>query len=165
MSKISLRYRQLKDARRFLEILLNPNFKYVTVKAKTLRDEERWLRGCPAKRRKNQEWNYAILLDGLVVGAIGIKINQFRKHIGEIGYFVAEEYWGRGITTRAVRLVEKEAFKKLGITRLEIVMRPENLASERVAVKSGYRKEGRLKKFDRDKKGRLRDFWLYAKTL
>jgi len=165
MSNISLRYQQLKDARQFLKILRNPNFLYLAVKAKTLQDEEKWLRACPAKRRKNLEWNYAILLDGLVIGAIGIKINQFRKHIGEIGYFVAEEYWGRGITTQAVKLVEQKAFKKLGLSRLEIVMRAENYASERVAIKNNYRKEGKLRKLAKDRQGIWRDFWLYAKVL
>ena len=164
MLKVSLRYPRLKDAARFLEILNNPNFKYLSVKVKTLKDEEKWLRALPLKRRKNIEWNYAILGDGKVVGAIGLKINQFRKHIAEIGYFVEEKYWGQGITTRAVKLLEAEAFKKLGISRLEIVMRPENPGSERVAIKNNYQKEGLLRKLEKDKQGKLRDHWLYAKV-
>ncbi|MFA5154944.1 MAG: GNAT family N-acetyltransferase [Patescibacteria group bacterium] len=164
MAQISLRYQQLKDARIFWRILNNPHFRYMSVKAKTLREEEAWLRANPAKRRQNREWNYAILLDGAVVGAIGIKINRFRPQIGEIGYFVAEEYWGWGITTRAVKLAEEIAFKRLRLHRLEIMMRPENLASERVAIKNKYRKEGRLKHLEQDGQGRWRDFWLYAKV-
>lgn len=162
--KISIRYSRLKDASRFFAILSNPNFKYLSVSVKTLKDEEKWLRTCPNKRRKNIEWNYAILGAGRVIGAVGIKINRARPHIGEIGYFLAEEYWGRGITTRAVKLVEREAFTKLGISRLEIVMRPENLGSERVAIKNNYQKEGLLRKFDKDKQGKFRNFWLYAKV-
>lgn len=45
-------------------------------------------------------------------------------------------------------------------------MRPENKASERVAIKSGYLKEGKLKKLVEDRRtGEKKDVWLYAKTL
>jgi len=81
--KISIRYSRLKDAPRFFAILSNPNFKYLNVRVKTLKDEEKWLRACPDKRRKNMEWNYAILGAGRVIGAVGIKINRARPHIGE----------------------------------------------------------------------------------
>lgn len=162
--KISIRPSRLKDASRFFAILSNPNFKYLSVRVKSLRDEVKWLRTCPDKRRKNIEWNYAILANGLVIGAVGIKINRARPHIGEIGYFLEEKYWGQGLTTRAVKLIEREAFTKLGISRLEIVMPPENRGSERVAIKNNYQKEGLLRKLDKDKQGKLRDFWLYAKV-
>lgn len=165
MPKVELRYQRLKDAERYFEILKNPNFIYLDTTVKSLADEKRWIRKNASKRKNNIEWNYAILYDGQLVGGIGIKINQLRKYIGEIGYFIDEAYWGKGVATRAVKLIEKEGFKKLGLSRIEILMRPENKSSERVAIKNGYKKEGQLKKYLKDKKGKMRDTWLYAKIL
>ena len=164
MPKISIRWQQVKDAPRFYEILRNPNFIYFPAKPKSMAAEGEWLRKNPERRRNNTEWNYAILCGGKVVGGIGLKIDQRRKYIGEIGYFLDESYWGKGITSKAVSLVEKEGFNKLGLTRIEIRMQPENKASEKVAEKSGYKKEGLLKKALVGTDGKKKDALLYAKT-
>ena len=164
MPKIEIRYQRPGDAKRFFEIATNPNFIYLDIKVKSLDDEIKWLKANPQKRKANIAWNYTILSGGKVVGAIGLRINQIRKHIGEIGYFVDEKYWGQGIATKAVKLIEKEGFRKIGLSRIEILMRPENKASEKVAKKSGYQKEGLLRKYIKDRRGVLRDFWLYSKV-
>ncbi|MFA5886711.1 MAG: GNAT family N-acetyltransferase [Patescibacteria group bacterium] len=164
MPNIEIRYQQIKDAQRFLEILSNPKFIYFDVSVKSLAEEKRWLKKNAEKRKNNQEWNYTILYKKRVVGGIGFKINQFRKYIGEIGYFIDEKYWGRGIASQAVKLIEEEGLKKLGLRRIEIMMQPANKASEKVALKNGYIKEGRLRKYIKDKKGEMKDVWLYAKV-
>jgi len=165
MLKVSIKYQQLKEAERFFEILKNPSFIYLDTSVKSVADEKKWLRKNAARRKNNTEWNYSIFYGRQLVGGIGIKINQTRKYIGEIGYFIDEAYWGKGIVTKAVKLMEKDGFKKLGLSRIEILMRPENKPSERVAIKNNYKKEGRLKKYLKDKKGKMRDAWLYAKVL
>jgi ribosomal-protein-alanine N-acetyltransferase len=61
----------------------------------------------------------------------------------EIGYTMfSREHRGRGIATQAVRLLVRHLFDSLLINRLEIRMDTRNLASERVAVKCGFTKEG-----------------------
>ena len=123
-----------------------------------------WLRA-DKKRRKNRfEWNYTILCGREIIGAVGIKIDQHRKHIGEIGYFVDEAYWNQGVATRAVKLAEKEGFSKLKLTRMEVIMSPQNKSSVKVAVKCGYKKEGLMKKAITGIGGKKIDAWLYAKT-
>lgn len=161
---LHLRLQRTSDARRFFEILNNPNFVFFNVKPKSLKDEIAWLKGNPLRRKNNTEWNYTILQNKTVVGAIGVKINFHRKYIGEIGYFIDEAYWGKGIATRAVKLLEPICFKQLKLTRLEIIMQPANIASEKVAIKNGYFKEGLMKKVLRYKNGDTRDCLLYAKT-
>lgn len=166
MKKVSIRYQKVSDAKRFFDILVNPKFIYFPAKIKSVAEEREFLKQNAAKRKNNLEWDYAILCGAEIVGGIGLKINQFRKYIGEIGYFIDEKYWGRGIASQAVKLIEKEGFKKLGLSRIEILMRPENKASEKVALKNGYKKEGCLKKYLIDKRsGKMKDAWLYAKTL
>lgn len=165
MTKIIIRYQKVSDARRFYEILSNPNFIYFTAKPSSVEDEEKWLQENPKRRKNNSEWNYTILCNDSIVGAIGIKINSHRRYIGEIGYFIDEHYWGRGIVTEAVRLVEKEGFNKLELTRIEILMQTENKGSEKVAVKCGYKKEGLLKKAIVGTDSKKKDALLYAKVL
>ncbi len=163
MTQVQLRNQRLSDGRRFYEILNSPKFKYFAAKPKSVEDERKWLEGNAEKRKKNLEYNFSILYEGKLVGGGGIKINQHRTFIGEIGYFVDENYWGKGIATKAAKLMEKFAFKKLGLKRIEILMMPQNIGSEKVAIKCGYKKEGMMKK-TLEHSGKYKDCWLYAKV-
>lgn len=163
MSKVKIRYQKISDAKRFYEILNNPNFIFLRTKVKNVKDEIKWLKKNAKKRRENYEHNYTILCDDKIVGSIGIKINQHRSFIGEMGYFIDEKYWGKGIATFAVKELEKAGFSKLKLKRIEIVIDTKHLASEKVAIKCGYKKEGVMKKaIEMD--GKYRDAYLYAKT-
>jgi len=66
--------------------------------------------------------------------------------------------------TQAVKLLEEICFKDLGLSRIEIVMELDNKGSEKVAIKSGYKKEGQIQKLILNKDGTKRDCFLYAKT-
>jgi len=161
--KVELRNQRVSDAKRFFEILNNPNFKYFKVRPKDVKSERKFLIKNKEKRKNNFEYNYAILYNKKLIGGCGIKIDQHRKFIGEIGYFLDEAYWGRRITTRAVKILEKIGFKKLNLKRIEILMHPKNVASEKVAIKCGYKKEGKMKKAI-ESGGKLHDTNLYAKV-
>ncbi|MBT3450510.1 GNAT family N-acetyltransferase [archaeon] len=161
--KIELRYPKVSDAKKFLDILKNPNFKYFSFCPISVEEEIKWIKNCVKNRKNNLEYNYAIILGGKLIGGCGIKIDQHLKHIGEIGYFVAEEYWGKGIATKAVKLLEKIAFKDLKLRRLTILMSSKNKGSEKVAIKCGYKKEGTMRKY-RKLNSKLTDYHLYAKV-
>jgi ribosomal-protein-alanine N-acetyltransferase len=161
--KIKLRPQKVSDAKRFYEILKNPNFKFLTTEVKNISDEIRFLKQNSERRKKNIGYNYSILYNKLVVGGCGIKINQHRNFIGEIGYFIDEKYWGKGVATKAVKELEKISFKKLKLKRIEIIMNIQHKASEKVAIKCGYKKEGIMKKSLKNK-NRYFDAYLYAKV-
>ena len=160
---IELRNQRVSDAKRFFEILNNPNFVYFKVCPPSIEAEKDFLRLNSEKRKKNQEFNYAILINGKIVGGCGVHINQFRTFIGEIGFFLDEEYWGGGIAVKAVKLLEDIGFKKLGLKRIEILMDPRNVGSERVAIKCGYKKEGTLMKAAKNG-DEFTDAHIYAKV-
>ena len=164
MPKITIRYQRVSDAARFHKIINNPNFIYFSTKSKSIAAEVKWLKENPNRRKNNIEWNYTVLYGGGIVGAVGIKINYHRKYVGEIGYFLDEYFWRKGIITKAVKLAEKDGFNKLGLKRIEIIMQPENKASERVAVKCGYKKEGLLRKAVRGRDGKMKNVLIYAKV-
>jgi len=103
---------------------------------------------------------FAVDLAGEVVGSIGLRVDH--RGNGEIGYWCAAESRGRGVATRAVRVVCRYAFEELGIGRLEIVVDPDNIASRRVADKAGFREEGILRSHLTQRDGARRDSVLYS---
>ena len=144
--KITIRPQRVYDAKRFVEILSNKNFFYFPAKPKSIKEEKEFLRLNAGKRKNKTEFNFSIMIDGTKhVGGIGIRVDQFRPYIGEIGYFVDEKFWGKGVATQA--LTELEAFisSNLSLHRIEIRAAKANKASQKVAIKCGYRKEGILK--------------------
>lgn len=161
---VQIRLQELGDAKRLYEILSSPNFTYFSSTPNSINDEIKWLKNSFKELQKGIAYNYAITLDGELIGGIGVKIFHHRKHIGEIGYFLEEKHWGKGIIVQAVKLLEEKCFNELGLTRLEAIMQPKNKASEKVAIKSGFKKEGLLSKVIRDRDGNLKDVYLYAKT-
>lgn len=159
---VEIRPTKLSDARRFWEILSNPNFTYFPVNVRSPEEEEEFLRQSEQRRKEGSEFNFAILCDGNLVGGVGVRINFHFPHIGEVGYFVDEAYWGMGIASAALRQMEDYAFRKLGLVRLELVLATENKASEQVAINCGYKKEGLLRKRI-VVNGTYFDCYLYAK--
>jgi RimJ/RimL family protein N-acetyltransferase len=83
--------------------------------------------------------------------------------LAEVGYWTVAEARGRGIATRAVRLVTRWALRDVGVVRMQLRAAAENEASQRVAERAGFVKEGVLRsaRFDR-RAGKRRDFVLYS---
>ena len=117
---IYLRLQNISDAQRFFEILSNPNFLYFGSQPESLEAELAWLEGIEKRFLELMEWNYTIIKGDEIVGAIGVKINKHRSYIGEIGYFIDEAYWGQGIATEAVRLLEEICMQELRMTRFPL---------------------------------------------
>jgi [ribosomal protein S5]-alanine N-acetyltransferase len=65
----------------------------------------------------------------------------------ELGYWLLPEGRGQGRATRALRLVSRWALNQPGVARLELVTSPDNRASQRVAERSGFRREGVLRSY------------------
>jgi RimJ/RimL family protein N-acetyltransferase len=103
----------------------------------------------------------AIELDGRVVGGIGIGINK-PAYRARIGYWVAAGSRGGGICTRALRLLSRHALEELGLQRLDLITDPDNVASQRVAEKVGFRREGVLRAHLRHPDGRIRDSVMFS---
>ena len=106
--------------------------------------------------------NLAIVVAGEVVGGIGVEpgTDVFRRS-AEIGYWLGEPFWGRGIATEALRAMTEYAFATFDICRLEAGVFEWNPASARVLEKAGYTLEGRAR-LGVTKDGRTGDRLLYA---
>lgn len=87
---------------------------------------------------------FVITYDGEAVGQLSASdISRGALWSGSIGYWIASEYAGRGITPAAVALAIDYLFTSVGLHRVEICIRPENVASLRIVEKLGLRYEGR----------------------
>jgi RimJ/RimL family protein N-acetyltransferase len=84
-------------------------------------------------------------LDGELLGFAAFVRLDLADRQGEIGYIVAPPARGRGVATRMLRLLTEWGFGELGLERIELRIDVENAASERVAERAGYTREGVLR--------------------
>lgn len=125
----------------------------------TLSDARRWVNE-QVRQRETNHW--AIEVDGHAVGGIGIKPRDDVNRISvEIGYWLGEEYWGRGIMTEAVGAVTRYAFRTRGFSRVFAEVFEWNEASMKVLEKNGFVREGVLRR-NAIKAGQVIDQVVYA---
>jgi len=125
----------------------------------TLRDAERFIAMATHDR---SALLLAIDVDGEAVGGIGIHpLTDVYRGTAEIGYWLSEEYWGRGIVTDAVRSMIPLAFDRFPIARLQAGIFESNPASMRVLEKCGFCREA-VHRSAITKNGVLMDEYLYA---
>ena len=108
--------------------------------------------------------NLAIEVEGQAVGAIGyVPGTDIERYSAEIGYWLGEDFWGRGIATEALILMTDYAFTRLNLLRLFALPFAGNIGSTRVLEKAGYVREAILRSSS-VKNGTPRDQALYAKV-
>jgi RimJ/RimL family protein N-acetyltransferase len=87
--------------------------------------------------------------DDRVLGALGLSNFDWPDLKAEIGYWVVAEARRRGIGARATRLLALWAITTLGLERVELLANPENEASQRLAERAGFTREGMLRRYRR----------------
>ena len=106
---------------------------------------------------------FGIDFNGEYVGNISlVPCQDIYRMSAEIGYFIGEPYWNKGIVTTAVKLITEYGFQHLGIIRIQTGVFEYNTASQRVLEKCGFVKEGVFRK-SVIKRGKLWDEVRYAK--
>jgi [ribosomal protein S5]-alanine N-acetyltransferase len=112
-----------------------------------------------------QEKSHCIEIDGFAVGGIGITIGEDVYRLSaEMGYWLAEEFWGQGIMSEVVPAFVNYCFEKFSLKRIYATTYSNNVASARVLEKAGFLREGLLRK-NVIKDGQILDSLLYAKTM
>lgn len=91
---------------------------------------------------------FGVTFDGRLVGQVTVaNVVRGAMQGATMGYWVAREVAGQGITPTAVALVVDHCFAEVGLHRVEVGIRPENEPSLRLARKLGFREEGRAERF------------------
>lgn len=111
---------------------------------------------------EDETFAFAITVDNKVIGSIGVfRQGNIHRQTAELGYYIAEEYWGRGYMTEAVRQTCEYVFNKSDIIRIYAEPFAYNTASCRVLEKAGFQCEGTLRR-NAVKNGKVIDMKMYA---
>ncbi len=107
---------------------------------------------------------FAVATDVEAIGGIGLEFGtDVHRFTAELGYWLAEPYWGRGIMSEAVRRFTAWAFENLEVYRISAAVFADNAASVRVLEKAGFQREACLRA-SVFKDGRILNQWLYARV-
>ena len=111
---------------------------------------------------ENETFAFAIMVDDKVVGSIGIfRQGNIHSQTAELGYYIAEEYWGKGIMTEAVKQICEYVFANSDIIRIYAEPFAYNIASCRALEKAGFQYEGTLRS-NAVKNGKVIDMKMYS---
>ena len=158
--ELELRAWTMDDVPDLVEACNDPEIRHwipVIPRPYTVEDARAFVRGEVASGQQQ----FAIGENGRAVGSIGLSINE-AFHNGHIGYWCAPGARGRGVTTRALRLLCRHALENLQLERLELITDPDNHASQRVAQKVGFQREGVLRSHLSHPDGRRRDSVMFS---
>lgn len=93
-------------------------------------------------RQESKQLTFAIEYAGMFCGIIGLKPQQdVYRLTAEIGYWIGEPFWNKGIATKAVELITGYAFNELGLIRIYTGIFEHNIGSMKVLEKNGYKME------------------------
>jgi ribosomal-protein-serine acetyltransferase len=118
----------------------HPNYSIEDTAVWVMSRDEAWAKGT--------DYGFAIfdVETGTFLGSVGLnKIDPLNRS-ANLGYWVRSDSTKRGVATTATRLLAMWGFNSLGLQRIEIVASVENLASQRVALKAGARREGIMRR-------------------
>ncbi len=162
---VSLREWRRGDEAELVAVANNPNVaRYLRDRFPspyTLDDANAWISLNEAAERRS---HFAIVLDARVIGGVGFDLHEAeRRIVAEIGYWLGEAFWGRGIATAACCALTTYAFERHSLRRIESQVFAPNVASRRVLEKCGYECEGLMRNAV-TKGGEVLDAYLFARV-
>ena len=130
----------------------------------TVEHQRTWIERALASehdREANGIWLAGEAGAGRLAGTIGLSVNPLENH-GEIGYWLASAYEGRGLVTRAAAAVLDVGFDRLGLHRMQIRAAVHNVRSRRVAERLGFVEEGLIREQGLVSTGEYHDMVVYG---
>jgi RimJ/RimL family protein N-acetyltransferase len=149
---VKLRPWRVEDVPALVEICQDPEIQRFTrvPEPYTKDDALMYLAQQTAREQRGEVAAFAIAdaADDMLLGSIDVR--RLDDGRASIGYLLGASGRGRGVATRAVRLLSRWVLAELGVARLEIHARPDNPASQRVAERAGFTREGVLRSYQVD---------------
>ncbi len=126
-------------------------------------DDAKWFINEMQNRDKNNIFSFAIMYNQAFVGSISIeRKDNIHCRTGELGYYLAEEYWGKGIISNAIFEICNYVFENSDIMRIFAEPFSNNIASCKALEKNNFKYEGTLIK-NAYKNGTFVDMKMYSK--
>lgn len=165
MQEFKLRAWKTEDAESLARSANNPkianNLRNVFPNPYTLDDAVWYINDSIANGDKKQI-NYAIVIEEQAVGGIGIFVkDDVYEKSAELGYWLAEAYWRKGVMTKAVRMVCEEAFEIFDIVRIFAEPFADNAGSRGVLERAGFTCEGTMRN-GIYKNGEIHSYCMYS---
>jgi len=126
----------------------------------SLDDARRYIQDCIEASDDRRPFAITDAETGALIGSIDMNIT--RLGAGHIGYWMAPQARGHGRTTAALRALSRWAIEELGLGRVELATDPDNIASQRVAEKAGFKREGVLRAMLPTRDGARRDGVMFS---
>lgn len=145
MSEVTIRHLRKQDAEKLSEYANNKkvwdNLRDYIPHPYTLKDAQEFIEFISTGEKIT---TFAVCYEGEFVGVIGYNLQtDIYRESAEVGYWIGEPFWGKGITSKAIVLVIEHAFEKSDLKRLFTSVFDFNEASIRVLEKAGFHREGR----------------------
>lgn len=165
MEQFALRKWEAADAESLAAAANNPriaeNLRNAFPSPYALADARRYIAGCIEAGDERQLMR-AVVVGGRAAGSVSVVLqSDVYEKSAELGYFLAEEYWGRGIMTAAVKRICAEAFQAFDLVRIYAEVYEPNRASRRVLEKAGFTYEGTMRS-GVYKNGKILSYRMYA---
>ena len=163
-----LRHIRMSDTKGVFECYQGKNIKQALLKIpKNINEakKEVKVRIDDLKKKKPFGETFVIEVNGKFAGYISLNhLNiEHHEHKGEIGYAIHPDFRGKGLATKAIKLLTSYGFKKYKLKRISAMGRVKNKASSRALEKAGYKLEGILRK-NKCVDGVYLDDFIYAKV-
>jgi RimJ/RimL family protein N-acetyltransferase len=155
-SRLVLRPTRLGDDERFVEIQSNWNVARMLRLASwppTTHAMRGWLAEHQWERRDGTGFRFAVELSGRVVGCVDI--DEIKGGRGELGYWLEEAVWGRGLASEAAQALIDWGFAVVGLTGLDAGCASDNRASAAILAKLGFRRRGETRLWSRPRGGAI----------
>lgn len=123
-------------------------------------DEISWYKSIRSKRT-GIRWGITLKEHDVVIGSCGFH-NIVAQHFrAEIGFELSKEQWGKGIAAEAVEAIIRHGFQQMNFQRIEALIEPRNLASQKLVERLGFVREGLLRSYEYTC-GKFDDLYMYS---
>ena len=123
-------------------------------------DEISWYKSI-LEKRTGIRWGITLKDQGEVIGSCGF-LNVVSQHYrSEIGVELSREHWGKGIASEAFEAVIRYGFEQMNLQRIEALIEPPNIPSQKLAERQGFIREGLLRSYEYTC-GKFDDLYMYS---
>jgi [ribosomal protein S5]-alanine N-acetyltransferase len=106
-------------------------------------------------------WGIMLKDSGKIIGSCGFLNMKTKHHRAEVGFELSKDHWGKGIASESLKAIVKYGFQHLQLERIEALIEPDNLHSQKLVERQGFQREGLLRHYEFTC-GKFDDLFMYS---